>query len=250
MSDVDEEIARIEDAYRRRDSAGTGSAYSFSNRAYVLYVESVERATLSMLRASSMDLTRARVLDVGCGSGYFLHRLVEYGAQEAAGVDLMENRVAEALRRYPALDVRQGDATALPFEDASFGLVVQYGMLSSVLDAGTRGRIGSEMRRVVAPGGTLLSFDIAPPSALIRAIRWLVEAGMRARGSESSEGTPIAAVSAEELSRIFGLPPLATRSVVPHTEIARLVGGSPLATELLSCVPQLRTHLIATFRKT
>lgn len=250
MSGVSDEIARIADAYRRRDSAGSGSQYSFSNPAYVLYIQAVERATLSMLRASSVDLTQARVLDVGCGSGYFLHRLVEYGAREAAGVDLMENRVEEALRRYPTLDVRQGDATRLPFEDGSFDLVVQYTMLSSVLDAVTRARIGAEMCRVTAVGGTLLSFDIRPPAALVRGLRWLVQALMRVRGTVAQENTPIEPLAIDELSRVLCIPPLVARSAIVHSDIARVARASPLATELLSKVPQLRTHLIATFRKT
>ena len=36
-----------------------------------------------------------------CGSGYFLHRMREYGAGDCHGIDLMESRIAEARERYP-----------------------------------------------------------------------------------------------------------------------------------------------------
>lgn len=248
--DVSQEISRIEEAYRRRDSAGWVAQYSFSNPAYVLYIQAVERATLSILRESSVDLTRVRVLDIGCGSGYFLHRMMEYGAREATGVDLMDNRVAEAQRRYPALNVRQGDATRLPFADGAFDLVTQYTALSSVLDPDVRAQIGAEMYRVTAPGGTVLSFDIRSPSAFVRGLKVLARTVMRVRGRAiADEGTPIQGVSLSELTRILRLPALAARPTILYPEVAAVARSSPLLTQLLSLVPQLRTHLIATFRK-
>jgi ubiquinone/menaquinone biosynthesis C-methylase UbiE len=248
--DVSQEISRIEEAYRRRDSAGAGTQYSFSNPAYVLYIQAVERATLSILRESSVDLTQARVLDVGCGSGYFLHRLVEYGAREAAGIDLMENRVAEALLRYPTLEVRQGDATALPFADGAFDLVTQYTALSSVLHPDVRARIGAEMHRVTAPGGTVLSFDIRSPSASVRGLKALLRTAMRLRGRPpADDATPIQSVPLEELTRVLRLEPLAARSTILQPEVASVARSSPLFTQMLSRIAPLRTHLIATFRK-
>ena len=77
----------------------------------------------------------AGVLEVGCGSGYFLHRLYEYGAAHAAGIDLMDDRVAQGRERYPTLELVAGDASELPWDDGSFDVVTQFTCLSSVLDA-------------------------------------------------------------------------------------------------------------------
>ena len=67
---------------------------------------------------------------------------------------LMLDRVrAEATRRgLDYVEVRQADAAALPFVDASFDVVVSYSGLHCVPDPAAAVR---EMARVVRPGGTV-----------------------------------------------------------------------------------------------
>jgi SAM-dependent methyltransferase len=60
------------------------------------------------------------VLDIGCGDGAFLRRVVARGIA-ATGVDIREDRLSAC--REAALDVRYAEADHLPFEDASFGCV-------------------------------------------------------------------------------------------------------------------------------
>ena len=110
-------------------------------------MQRLERELLDALRVAGVDLPSSRVLDLGCGSGYFLHRLVEYGAHEASGIDLMQDRIDQGRRRYPTLDLHARSATELPFDDSSFDLVTQFTCLSSVLDAGVRSAIGAEVWR-------------------------------------------------------------------------------------------------------
>ena len=87
------ELERIRNAYRARD-ADSETPYRWDNPGYIAYLQSVERAVLRAFGQSSVSLAGARVLDVGCGSGYFLHRLHEFGAGECHGIDLMETRIA------------------------------------------------------------------------------------------------------------------------------------------------------------
>ena len=117
-----------------------------------------------------------RVLDVGAGAGYYLHRLREFGLEDGVGVELMDERVAEARRRYPALDVRQGDASDLPFADGEFDLVTQFTVLSSILDPTLRRAVAAEMSASRArPGGS-----VAPSTCC------------RTRVCERSSGAPAA----------------------------------------------------------
>jgi len=98
--------------------------------------------------ASVADLVRGRdVLEVGCGTGLILARLARL-ARRAVGVDLSPGMLAVARDR--GLDVVEGDATALPFPDASFDAVVSFKVLAHVPDI--RAAL-SEMARVARPGG-------------------------------------------------------------------------------------------------
>src|SRR4051812_19143400 len=65
----------------------------------------------------------SRVLDVATGPGYVAARAAQRGAAVVA-IDLSESMLALARRLHPALDVRRGDAEALPFDDGAFDAVV------------------------------------------------------------------------------------------------------------------------------
>ncbi|MCB9591506.1 MAG: methyltransferase domain-containing protein [Sandaracinaceae bacterium] len=88
-----------------------------------------------------------RVLEIGCGTGLLLSRIAEL-ADEAVGVDLSPGMLEQARAR--GLEVVEGSATALPFEDASFDLAFSFKVLAHVepIEAALR-----EAARVVRPGG-------------------------------------------------------------------------------------------------
>lgn len=93
------------------------------------------------------------------------------------GIDVSEAMLAIARRRAAALgrevDLRQGDAHALPFPDARFDTVVCTFALCSIPDDR---RAVADMRRVLRPGGSLLLIDHVPSTTrLWRDIQWLLE---------------------------------------------------------------------------
>ena len=89
----------------------------------------------------------AAVLEVGCGTGLILERVAKV-ARAATGVDLSPGMLAKARER--GLEVREADATALPFADGTFDVTYSFKVLSHVPDLG---RALSEMARVTRPGG-------------------------------------------------------------------------------------------------
>src|SRR5258706_4095638 len=90
-----------------------------------------------------------RVLDIATGPGYVASAAKQRGADVIA-VDFAPAMVAYARHLDPALDVREGDAEALPFDAASFdAAIVSFGLLHFARpDLALR-----EMRRVLRPGG-------------------------------------------------------------------------------------------------
>lgn len=84
------------------------------------------------------------VLDVGCSEGYFMSAIAEARGAEVWGIDLSDRSVAVAAARY-GLPVAAAKATALPFADGAFDLVLSTETIEHVLDPEA---MIAEMRRV------------------------------------------------------------------------------------------------------
>jgi ubiquinone/menaquinone biosynthesis C-methylase UbiE len=96
-----------------------------------------------------------RALEIGCGTGFFLLNLKQAGVLDEAHVsDLSPGMVAAAIRNGTALgfDVygRVADAESIPYDDATFDLVVGHAVLHHIPDVELALR---EVLRVLKPGG-------------------------------------------------------------------------------------------------
>jgi ubiquinone/menaquinone biosynthesis C-methylase UbiE len=165
----------------------------------------------------------AGVLDIGCGSGWWLERLAEHGfsEHELSGIDASPSRVGAARLRVPEADVRVGDARSLPYETASIGLVLLMLVLSSLPDATSVENTLREARRVTAPEGVIVIWEPRVPNpfnAQTRLIR--LRTLQRELGSE-----------------------LTVRTITVFPQLARRLGRRTEALyPLLARVPPLRTH--------
>ncbi len=100
----------------------------------------------------------SHVLDVGSGIGGPSRYLASKFGCRVTGLDLVEEycRVADSLAKRVKLDnlltYRQGDATQMPFEDATFDVVWTQHASMNIAD---KKRLYSEMYRVLKHGGKL-----------------------------------------------------------------------------------------------
>ncbi|MCZ6834853.1 MAG: methyltransferase domain-containing protein [Planctomycetota bacterium] len=94
------------------------------------------------------------VLEVGCGTGVHTREMLKRigAAGRVTGFDLSESMLGVARAKCPGAEFIQGNAMALPFEDASFDVVASTFMLMFVPDPVQAIR---EMWRVLKPGGRL-----------------------------------------------------------------------------------------------
>lgn len=92
-----------------------------------------------------------RAIDVGCGPGALTSVLVDrIGADHVCAVDPSAPFVAACRERLPGVDVRQGAAESLPFEDDTFDLAAACLVVPFMSDP-----VGglAEMMRVTRAGG-------------------------------------------------------------------------------------------------
>ena len=98
-----------------------------------------------------------RVLEIGAGTGFFILNLWQTGFVEAAHATDISEGMLEVCRANAellgcAIETRAGDAERLPYEDASFDLVVGHAFLHHLPDPPAA---LAEMLRVLRPGGAL-----------------------------------------------------------------------------------------------
>lgn len=155
------ELERIREVYRRRgrvDRARYDPALPVNRFAR----RGQKRALSAALAGLGLERPHGRtLLDIGCGEGNWFAWFLDLGIapEQIAGVELDPARAAACSERYPDCDVRVTDAASLPWPDGSFDVVFQSTVLSSIRDRSVRSAVAREMRRVLAPGGSILSYD-------------------------------------------------------------------------------------------
>lgn len=160
----DDELDRARRVYQATaENPAIAALYSPFRPAALFTVQERDWVLASLLRRSGLaSLSGLDILDVGCGAGGELRRMTTFGAEPArlAGIDLMTARVETARKILPEARIEVGSAHEIPFPDASFDLVSQFVVFSSVADASLRRAIAREMTRVLRPGGRIVWYDI------------------------------------------------------------------------------------------
>lgn len=213
--------------------AGPGSGTGFKDDAYArlaLPMDALLERVNAPLRVLAVRMhppaPGARVLDVGCGTGTQLARYVEAGCR-VSGVDASPAMLARARARLGTdADLREGDATELPWPDASFDVVV-CSLVLHELPAQTRGAVVREVSRVLAPGGRFVVVELA--GGPVRGLRGhltaaFIELAERAAGHRKASRTFLRSGGLLALARDTGL------SVDKH----RVVGGGTIELAVLA----------------
>jgi ubiquinone/menaquinone biosynthesis C-methylase UbiE len=127
------------------------------------------RATFQALAVAAGVKPGQRVLDVGCGTGYFARLIAEsIGVSGVVvGVDASQEMVAYASQRAGRTrncQFQLGTAESLSLPSEHFDVVVSS-LFMHHLPVDLRGTAVAEMYRVLRPGGTLLIAEARVPRA-------------------------------------------------------------------------------------
>lgn len=116
---------------------------------------------LARLAQRLSDFSHASVLDMGCGAGHASFVAAQH-ANSVVAYDLSASMLevvagAAEERHLSNITLRQGYAEKLPFEDASFEVVISRYSAHHWHDVGQALR---EVNRVLKPGGVLIIMDV------------------------------------------------------------------------------------------
>jgi SAM-dependent methyltransferase len=216
---------------RWRESLRRDAGNRWFSSGHVYRVQELERAFLRILRRYGyVDLEHIKVLDIGCGQGGWLHRMILWGArpENLAGIDLVAERVNQGRELLPAaVALEIGNAAQLKYADGSFDIIMMSLVLSLILDAELRQRIATETLRVLKPGGVIIWYDYRykPPNLNLHPMR------------------------TGEIRKLFDGCDLDLRSLTAIPQVRGLARYSWILCELIGKIAPLRTHYVGAIRK-
>lgn len=150
-----------------------------------------------------------RVLEVACNMGTTAVGLAQRFGCPIIGVDLDNDALAKARQNIAAaglselVQVQHANATALPFPDNSFDIVINEAMLT-MLPLANKQMAVAEYFRVLKPGGVLLTHDVVVSERDTDAV---IE---RLRDTIQVKVTPLTANGWQELFRQGGFSGITT----------------------------------------
>ena len=112
------------------------------------FTDAADQAMAGMIAAVA-PISGQQVLDLCCGHGAMTSALCERGCN-VTGLDFSSAMLTHAERRAPKAQFREGDAQDLPFDDASFDVVLSN---CGIMHLPDQPRALSEVRRVLRSKG-------------------------------------------------------------------------------------------------
>ena len=108
-----------------------------------------------------------RMLEIGPGPGASAEWL-RHRVEDLVAIELEADTVATLRKRFADtnVEVLQGDATDMPFEEGSFDSVGCFTMLHHVPTPALQNQVFAEALRVLRPGGTMIASDSLPSTDL------------------------------------------------------------------------------------
>ena len=169
-----------------------------------------------LLKMCEIDAT-GTVLEVGCGVGYTACQIAtRYGAQ-VVGIDLSENMIANARKWAQELNLdhivefRVEDVTRLPFDDASFDVVIMESFLNILGEKELIKAALHEISRVTRPDGRMGASEVFVEASAPSDIRDRLQEALK---GFCGPGSNLARYSDEEFRKWFEGAGLSVRKLV------------------------------------
>lgn len=147
--------------------------YDCSVETYDQRYKSIQKEKFDFLKSYLGNYSR--LLEVGCGTGYFLKDL-SCVSDEVFGVDFSKNMIKVAKERFEKSNLVISDADYLPFNDNSFECVISFTLLQNLPNPS---KTISEMVRVSKINGKILGTVLKKIYEGNDVKKWLISSGLK-----------------------------------------------------------------------
>ena len=145
---------RLSEQFDLRGTGETGLSLAYNRACYALRADVLGAA----LERARLPLSGARVLDVGCGTGFWTEYYVSRGATYT-GLDIAQVSVDRLVARYPGQRFARADvADGVP--GGTYDVVNVFDVLYHVTDDARWQAALRHLAAAVSPGGVLLVTDV------------------------------------------------------------------------------------------
>lgn len=138
-------LGGVDEARRAAASSGgwlAARTVARQERAYQALIAAMKNGeprldlTVAAEAVRATGIASPRLLEVGCGSGYYSEVFAELvpGGATYTGIDYSEAMIARARSRYPSTAFEVADATRLPYPDDAFDIVFNGVSLMHIVD--------------------------------------------------------------------------------------------------------------------
>ena len=147
------------DKYYEKHGAGRNDL--LANPEVTFQAFAFDRANIRALRRLGLDREKAKILDIGCGTGSSLLQFLRLGfpAANLTGVDSDPGRIEEARARFANVRFQCESAESLSFSDSTFDLVFESTLFMMLTSEPVARKVAAEMLRVTRPGGYVMLVD-------------------------------------------------------------------------------------------
>ena len=133
-----------------------------------IYARRVEVLGEMLQRHADKPVDQCRVLDIGCGSGFYTEYWQARGVRDYLGLDISSETIGHLSQRFPDYDFVQADITADSLNDedihGKFDLIMIFDVLFHIVDDNRFQNVVQHIGNLLAGDGRLLITDHLCPA--------------------------------------------------------------------------------------
>jgi 2-polyprenyl-3-methyl-5-hydroxy-6-metoxy-1,4-benzoquinol methylase len=155
---------RLEENFSLSGVGFTSFGRNYNKWLYKMRKKVLERAILKY----QIDFPKIRILDIGCGTGFYVDMWQKKGVRYLTGIDITAISIREVVAKYPTFNFYEADITSptliqdLNLREKSFDLITAFDVLFHIVDDDKFGQAIKNIGMLCSEDGLIFVTDIFP----------------------------------------------------------------------------------------